>query len=196
MPKSQETEAVAPQASPAEKLPTNRRRHEVNTVLGEIYREHFLKLVHRLRAWFGNGPPEPEDVAQRAFEQIANVDTLASITNIEAFLWRVAKNVRISELRSTIASQARSAEYSALFFANDGYHFATERVFLAKEDVKTAMKVIEAMPETRRRAFVLVRLQGLSHQEAAVQLGISRPAISKHIARASLDLHNAVSEVQ
>ncbi len=135
-------------------------------------------------------------MAQRAFEQLANVDTLASINNIEAFLWRIAKNVRISELRSSIASQARSAEYSALFLASDGYRFSPERVFLAKEDIKSAVKVIEAMPETRRRAFVLVRLQGLSHQQAANQLGISRPAISKHIARASLDLHNAMSEVQ
>ncbi|MEM9758846.1 MAG: sigma-70 family RNA polymerase sigma factor [Pseudomonadota bacterium] len=171
---------------------TDREGRSRDAVFDEIYRTHFRKLVLRLQSLFGSGPPEPEDVAQRAFEQIARRDSIASINDIEAFLWRTAKNVRISELRSSIAREARGEAYTELFFSNDGYQLCPERVFLAKVDIEIAVKVIKQMPPTRRRAYALVRLQGLSHQDAARELGISRPAISKHVARATVELHRAL----
>jgi RNA polymerase sigma-70 factor (ECF subfamily) len=52
--------------------------------------------------------------------------------------------------------------------------------------------VLRAMPEQRRRAFILTRVEGLSHGDAARRLGISRPAVSKHVARAMDDLYAAL----
>lgn len=194
VPKILEDETGKVQPASSASAPSNRDKHQSDRALSDVYRKHFLRLVHRLRSFFGNGPPEPEDVAQRAFEKLAGVSELASINNMEAFLWRIAKNVRISEIRSSIASEARNADFLALFFPDDSYQISPERVFLAEQDIESAVRVIEAMPEMRRRAYVMVRMRGLSHKEAAAELGVSRPAVSKHIARASLDLLNAMND--
>ena len=43
-----------------------------------------------------------------------------------------------------------------------------------------------------RKAFVLVRFENMTQLEAARQLGISRPAVTKHIAKATKELLEAL----
>jgi RNA polymerase sigma-70 factor (ECF subfamily) len=43
------------------------------------------------------------------------------------------------------------------------------------------------MPRKRREVFVLVRIYGFSHAEAAVHMNISEAAIEKHVVRAVCD---------
>jgi RNA polymerase sigma factor (sigma-70 family) len=42
---------------------------------------------------------------------------------------------------------------------------------------------IDALPSRCREAFVLNRIHGLSHEEVARQMGISRSAVEKHVMR-------------
>ena len=67
-----------------------------------------------------------------------------------------------------------------------------ERVVLAEEQIAVALGVLESMPKQRRRVFVLVRIEGLTHAQAARRLGISRPAVSKHVALAAAELYAAL----
>ena len=67
-----------------------------------------------------------------------------------------------------------------------------ERVLESREQIKRAELKLAAMPPQRRKAFVLVRFENMTQLEAAQQLGISRPAVTKHIAKATKELLEAL----
>ena len=157
-----------------------------------LYRRHFAKLVRNLRSFFGAGPPDPEEIAQQTFERLLRTADLESIDDFEAFLWRAAKNTRISEVRAVIVRTRGADAVRRLFSDEEGYLSSPERVFEAKEDLDMAFEELRRMPAQRRSAFILVRMDGLSHGEAARRLGVSRPAVSKHVARATADLYCAL----
>ncbi|MEO1079689.1 MAG: sigma-70 family RNA polymerase sigma factor [Pseudomonadota bacterium] len=161
-----------------------------------IYRRVFVRFVRDLRAAFGNGPPDPEDVAQTAFEKVLSHRSPTEIRDLEGYLWRIAQNYIVSELRSQNSAAARELAYADSFIGRDGYLLTPERVLASRDQLTLALKTLGAMPDHRRRAFELVRLEGMSHSEAASLLGVSRPAVTKHVTRATADLYSALADAQ
>ncbi|MEM9533966.1 MAG: RNA polymerase sigma factor [Pseudomonadota bacterium] len=160
--------------------------------LRRCYQTYFPQLVAQLRAAFGAGPPEPVDVAQRAFERLLKRrEGTGPVQNLKAYLWRTAHNIFISDLRLAKTEAARHEAFSEQL-TDRGYLFSPDRVFQSEQDLRQAREVIKIMPEQRRKAFLLVRVDGHSHAEAARALGISRPAVTKHVNRAVQDLHAAL----
>lgn len=158
----------------------------------ELYAAHFNSLVAYLRGQFRSCTQHAEEIAQDAFEKIATMGSLGAIGNIKAYLWRAAHNIAVSGIRSRRLATKYRIETEQLFSAGEGYHLTPERVLETNEQVQIALAVLRRMPEQRRRAFVLTRLEGLSHAEAAERLGVSRPAVSKHVAKATAELYAAL----
>ncbi|MNF12837.1 putative RNA polymerase sigma factor FecI [compost metagenome] len=50
------------------------------------------------------------------------------------------------------------------------------------------MTVIDAMPERRREAFLLHRIENLSYPKIARRMGVSVKAVEKHISSAMVQL--------
>ena len=169
------------------------RQLESNDTVVQFYKNHFRQFVAELRSTFGSGPPDPEDVAQQAFEKLLkHNDPSNPIRNVRAYIWRIARNIIISDLRKQKTSRQRDQDYSAHHFGDDGYLLSPERVLESREQVKRAELKLADMPRQRRKAFVLVRFENMTQREAAQQLGISRPAVTKHIAKATKDLLEAL----
>lgn len=158
----------------------------------QLYATHFRPLVAYLRAQFRSCTQHAEEIAQDAFEKMAAQDKLGGIGNVKAYLWRAAHNLAISDLRSRRLSVKYQAESRQLYSAEEGYRLTPERVLETNEQTRIALEALRRMPEQRRRAFMLTRIEGLSHTEAAQRLGVSRPAVSKHVARATADLYAAL----
>ena len=160
-----------------------------NRAIDQLYTDCFEQLVAYLRARFGPGPPEPEDVAQRAFGKLSDIKNLFEIVNKKAYLWRIACNIAISEKRTSKIRVKNNIETKTLFSYAEGYGPTPEQVLETKEQMALALSALRKMPGQRRRAFILTRIEGLTHSEASKRLGISRPAVSKHVARATADLY-------
>lgn len=156
------------------------------------YADYYEPLVGFLRARFGSGPPDPEDIAQRTFSRLLDRPALEEVRNPRAFLWRIAHNLVVSEQRSVAVAAQGVQSLLAAFPLDEGYLLVPERVLEAKEQLRTAIGVLERMPERRRRAFLMVRVDGLTQAEVASRLGISPPAVSKHIGNATADLYDAL----
>ncbi|MEM9621116.1 MAG: RNA polymerase sigma factor [Pseudomonadota bacterium] len=163
-----------------------------SSVLQRWYEEHYGPLVAHLRKRFGAGPPDPEDVAQQTFKRLLTQPSLAEIDNPGAYLRQMARNLAISLQRSTTAAVKRDSEWYANVAHDGSYDLAPERVLLAKEQLKLAIDVVNRMPTQRRRAFVYVRIDGLTVTAAARLMGISGPAVHKHIQRATADMFDAL----
>lgn len=80
-------------------------------------------------------------------------------------------------------------EVEQLYFPLKGDDSTPERIIKAREQLQAINELLVKMPEKRRRALVLHRIDGLSVAEVGRRLGISRTAAAKHVARASAELH-------
>jgi len=158
----------------------------------KLYRASFDSLVLYLKTQFRSCPQQAEDIAQNAFEKIATRKNPGPIGNIKAFLWRTAHNIAISDIRSKRLATKYHAETKNLYGQEEEYPLTPERILEGKEQIGLAVQTLRQMPEQRRRAFILTRIEGLSHTKASEKLGISRPAVSKHVARATSDLYTAL----
>ncbi|MGD1956979.1 MAG: RNA polymerase sigma factor [Sphingomonadales bacterium] len=163
-----------------------------NQAVSNLYGDYRDELSRALRASYGNGPPDPDDIAQDAFHKVLARGDLASIDNLKAFLWRTARNLVINAKRQADVRSRYDYEIENLVFASKGYDSSPETVIEAREQLAIINETLKTMPPTRSRAFILHRFDGLTAAEVGRKLGISRPAASKHIARAAADLSAAI----
>lgn len=162
--------------------------------LEAIYRETLQSLIAMLRKSFGNGPPDPEDIAQQAYQRLLERARLDDIENLEAFLWRTARNLFFNEQRKQAVRSRYDYELEQFFFPTQGFDSDPERVHIAEEQISLVRQALQAMPERRRRAFVLHRIDGLSIAATGRELKISATAAGKHIAKAMADIDRRLSE--
>ncbi|MEM9529449.1 MAG: sigma-70 family RNA polymerase sigma factor [Pseudomonadota bacterium] len=158
------------------------------------YREMLRTITTLLRKSFGSGPPDPEDIAQQAYRKLLERKRLDDIGNLEAFLWRTARNLVFKDYRAKAVRSRYDYELEQLYFPSRGCDLDPERVGIAKEQVNQVRQVLLAMPERRRRAFVLHRIEGLSIAETGRRLKISATAAAKHIARAMASIDQRLSD--
>lgn len=161
-----------------------------------LYNEHFVPLVKWLGARFGAGPPDPEDVAQRAFVNLADRGAIDDIKNPKAFLWRSARNILLSERRLQSTHTNSIASLEALFSRPEGDILDPNRVLIAKEVLEIMNRVVEQMPTRRRRAFILRRIEGLSYAEITQRLGLTRSNAAKHVVKATAEINEVMRQIQ
>lgn len=156
-----------------------------------LYSRHWAELCSYVRRQFGAGPPDPEDIAQEAFIKFAAIRHSQEITNARAYLYRAAHNISIDEQRRIASHSGSNRAGKDDFDASDDR--TPERVLAGRERLDTLTQALLAMPEARRRSFLLHRLQGLSCAAIARMTGYSDSAVKKHIALAMSDLEAAVT---
>lgn len=164
------------------------------TALASLHRDHWRDLCRYLAVTFGQGPPEPEDIAQLAFARVAALEDFRSVENPKAFLWRIAQNIAVSEKRSQAVRQRRPQNFGGLASGQQGDEVTPERLLAAREQIAAVAAALDAMPAKRRRMLVLNRIEGLSFAEIARRTGLSQTAVKKHVARAMIDLDAILAE--
>ena len=63
-------------------------------------------------------------------------------------------------------------------------------------DGRRMLKAIEGLPEPEREAFELVRIQGLTHAEAAAVVGVSERTVQRRLNRARLLLAEELDDLR
>lgn len=140
----------------------------------------------RLQRFFRRRLESREDAADATQETLLRVLEASHgtlIENPQAYLYQVAKSVA----RITIARRSRDA---ILFVApEEGVDQPddaplADRIVMARQGLSIMARAIEELPARCQQVFILSRLRGLSNGEIAVELGISRNMVEKHIIRA------------
>lgn len=180
-----------------------RERRELGSTVGDqdyvhndiaaLYRDHAPALVASLRNTFGSGPPDPAEVAHQAFHKLIERKDCSDILNLKAFLWRTARNTFLKAIKKRHVRSHYDFEVEQIFFPTRGDNSTPEKVLEVEQELREINKVLRIMPEKRRHAFLLHKVEGLSVSAVARRLGISRTPAQKHITRAAhqIDLHLA-----
>ena len=170
----------------------NRVELDTNSEIEALYDEYADQLSSTIRRMFGDGPPDPDDVAQQAFQKLIERGNIETISNLRAFVWRTARNIVPSTKRSATTRARYDYEVEQIYFPLKGDESTPERIILVREQLDTINEALRKMPEKRRRAIVLHRIEGLSVAEVGRRLGMSRQNAAKHLSKGMADLSVAL----
>lgn len=127
---------------------------------------------------------QAKELTQMAFIKLWNFrHTLSEEHPLDLQLFKIAKTTLLDYFRK-LANEERSLK---LF-----YQKATEDVVAHDQSFETKQQldlVLNVLPPTRKKVFVLNRLHGYSYKEIAEQLSISPRTVEKHISLAMKQLH-------
>lgn len=160
-----------------------------NATFSKIYRIYFPKLVRFSREYVVS-TEDAENIVQDIFMYLwEHRDMLELLTNPNAFLFTLTKNRCIDFYRHKVRTESKKESLDALSEKElklkiEALQQFDENMFTV-EDINTLLnKAIAHLPEKCRQVFILSRMEGMKHEEIAVQLNISVNTVQNHIVTA------------
>lgn len=152
-----------------------------NAVLAGLYQAHARELhgFARRRA----GRQEAEDVVQDTYLHLLQRGTAARLEHPRAYLFRIAANLAVDLARK---SKIR-LHYTGEGFARDCNAEAPaspEAAAVGVMELRRLQASLAELPPPIRDAFLLNRIEDLTHVEIAARLGVSVRTIDRHMVKA------------
>lgn len=174
--------------------------HKLLTLLSKgsekAFDQIFMAYFPRLRFFLSGilaDDHEAENIAQDIFCRIwQNRSKAADIRDFNAYLFRMAKNAALNYIERNnlhnhfveISVQKGLSRYSE----------EADEVLILNEIQQAIDSAIEKMPPQRRDIFRMSRIEGLSNDEIARLLMISKRTVETHISAALSDLRKGTKD--
>lgn len=161
----------------------------------ELYHKYNGELTGWLRKRFGEGPPEPHDIAHTAFEKIAALKNYEHIENPKAFLFATAINTANSAVQRIV----RARQFFEAELQNVGHQveqITPERVLEDRRQLDVVNEVIAKLPAKQREILIRSRIQGQTYVEIGAATGWSKAAISRQLNTALTTLQKALDAIE
>jgi len=147
----------------------------------ELY-SSYVNNVYRYIFLFTKSKEETEEIMQDVFVKIwEKREKLAEVESFKNYLFRAAKNKLISEVRHL---QVRHRVLSEIKRSRVGVHETTNYEVDYKVYYQVVQKAIEKLPPKRKLIFRLNTENGLSHDEIADQLKVSKSFVKNQLYKA------------
>jgi len=137
------------------------------------------------------------DLAQESFMRVLSAqDSGQGVLDMRALLYRTARNLVIDQHRRTLHRQHKSIDpQDDADHPLAPQHLQPEEVLAYEQQARALVRTIENLPPRCREALVLNRFEGLSHQEVAERMGISKNMVAQHVARGILDCEACLNRI-
>ena len=146
-----------------------------------LYHLHSKPLLWKLRRMVKD-PEEADELLQDLFVKVWEKRENINIEqSFQAYLYRVAQRMAIDYFRSL---ERRSRLHEGVQLTTSEYVHNTEESIIARETQDLLTAAIALLPEQRRKAFTLCKLEGKSHAEAAEIKNISSNTVHNHLVKA------------
>jgi len=147
-------------------------------ILG-AFQLHQLSLK-RFIARYLNNAQDIEDVTQEAFLRAYKAERSTDVRQPKSFLFRIAKNVAISQLRT---KSRQITDYIEDQGADDVLtsEWSVEDQVMAEQRLGIHCEAVAALPPKCRRVYLLRKVYGMSHKQIAAKLQISTSTVEKHL---------------
>ncbi|MBX9782786.1 MAG: RNA polymerase sigma-70 factor [Chitinophagaceae bacterium] len=148
----------------------------------QLYTAH-LNNLYRYIFLFTKSKEETEEILQEIFIKIWETrEKLPEIESIENYLFRFAKNKLLDNIRHL---QIKQRVLSEIKRTKDVAETTTINQYTYREYYHIVQQAIEKLPPKRKLIFRLNIENGLSQDEIALQLNISKSVVQKQIYKAS-----------
>lgn len=128
-------------------------------------------------------PEDAEDFVQDVYLRVLAIGPEAEkVRSWRGFLLRAASNLLVDKHRRSETRMERQhvpLETDLLDSGTDD----PERVLIGRHELHALSEALKTLSPMARDAFLLVRVEGLSHKEAAARLGLETKAVSRHVER-------------
>ncbi len=154
----------------------------------KIFEQLFTTYYSRIKKFltgFLDSPEEGEDLAQDVFVKLwQNRSSIVYIENVNAYLYRMAKNILYDYIEK---SKKQYHKHSSVLPEIPTTETIEDLIFA--DELRDLINLkIKQMPPQRKAIFTMSREEGLSNQEIADQLNISKRTVETHISAALADI--------
>ena len=123
-----------------------------------------------------------EETVQEVFLKVwQKRQTLDADRPIKAYLYKIAQNHVYTTLRNAAYNEKLKQQ---IFYRHPHTHNSTEDQVIYRDLEQFKDSAIACLPAKRQLIFRMSRVQGLSHEEIANQLGISQHTVKDQIVKA------------
>ncbi|MCA9553343.1 MAG: sigma-70 family RNA polymerase sigma factor [Myxococcales bacterium] len=171
----------------------DRRRFEM------LFQRHKRGVLAHLRRYVRD-PARAEELAQDVFVRVYTTKSYTPDTRFRTWLYRVATNVALNELRrpehqqrmESMDAKAEGAPGSREALPNPAPN--PEGALAGAQLARRIHGALAALPENQRAAFLMARQDALSHEEIAHALSTSVSAVKSLIHRALTTLRREAAQ--
>ena len=163
---------------------------EAFTSLFYAYKDKLFAYIYS----FTKSTEAAEDIIQDVFMKIwNNREKLSEIENLNAFLYRIAQNRPIDELRRF--SRDTLAMDEMLSDSEDNSEVTTPyEDMISKEVAKSYREAVNHLPPQQQKVFILHKEQGRPIQEIADEMNISYFTVQSHMKKAIANMRKYLSD--
>ena len=136
-----------------------------------------------------DSPEDAAEVAQESFLRLHRMQQPENLDNARAFLFQVASNLAIDQLRRRtlhfrfLKSEKNLSEGGEPFDSNASAA-SPEHILAAREKLSYIYRAVDELPFRVKQAFLLHRHRGMSYQDIATEMDVSVSSVEKYILEA------------
>lgn len=153
--------------------------------IAKLYEAEYGRLRAIVRRIVGN-PSIAEDVVQQAFANILGKANDVSAPS-SAYVASAVRNLALNHLRDSRRRGETGISDADLERIADGRP-TPEMVAVYRSELRRLLEAVASLSPRRREAFTFNRIEGLSYDEVALRMGISRNTVISLIVAAMAEL--------
>ncbi|MDH7460749.1 RNA polymerase sigma-70 factor [Chitinophagaceae bacterium 26-R-25] len=123
-----------------------------------------------------------EEIIQEVFISVwVNRTQMTQVENFRAYIYTIATNKTLNYFKKAVAETRRILHVSA---TSAKVSNVTEEEIFAKESESLVQAAVESLPEQRKKIYKLSRHEGLTHEQIADKLNISKNTVKNQLVEA------------
>jgi len=150
-------------------------------LMARLYREHNQALIRFLMTRV-DSEQEAQDVAHEAYVRMLQLDSRGAVSYLSAYLFKTAANIAVDRVRRTHTS--RRVYQSVSGSLEETAFPAPEQELASREELELLARYLEELPPKCQQAFYLHRIQDMSLDDIAREMGVSKRMVHHYLLRA------------
>lgn len=162
------------------KQPKPNQRQQTSSAVWGAYKTHVDALRRFISKFVGRH--DVDDVVQEAFLRAYNAETGKQIDQPKSYLFRIAKNVALNQLRQR---SRKPTDYLEDFDSPDVLvsEWTLEDEVMAQQKLGIHCAAVAALPPQCRKIYLMRKVYGMSYKDISSALSISVSTVEAHISK-------------
>jgi len=158
----------------------------------KAFEDIFIMYFRRVKVFIGGiikSDADAEELAQDVFIKLwLNREQIDVTKSLNAYLYAIARNATFNYLKHRMVEQSYLCGYKPV-----GDVDTPEEIYFAREIKLLIEMTVTQMPAQRRGIYILSRDKGVSNEDIANQLNISKKTVENQLSLALKEIRKVVS---